>query len=220
MHRQGLKTALSVRCGTNNEIVYLESGQYPLEVNITKKQMKFWSSIMKIMENNPDHYIAKLIKLGENTAYIKHYRNLVLKYNDPINCAKTLETKFRNDFIARILEAEVRDQNSKLGTYILVNPSLAKPLYDKIIECERVMITRYRTGSHNLRIERDRFLPNSKREDRICLCGRSVQTIKHVILDCDLLNDLREKYEIEDLQNGIMNSNFLIEMEMILDIKK
>ena len=28
MHRHGLKTALSIRCCTNNEIVYLESGHY------------------------------------------------------------------------------------------------------------------------------------------------------------------------------------------------
>ena len=88
------------------------------------------------------------------------------------------------------------------------------------MESERVMITRYRTGSHNLRIERDRFLPNSKREDRICLCGRNIQTIKHVILDCNLLVDLRIKYDISDLQKGLTNIGFLMEMEMVLEIKK
>ena len=88
------------------------------------------------------------------------------------------------------------------------------------MECERVMLTRYRTGSHNLRIEKDRFLPNSKREDRLCLCGRDIQTIKHVILDCNLLMDLRIKCDITDFQKGITNSNFLIEMEMVLGIKK
>ena len=172
------------------------------------------------MEDNPDHYISKLVRLGENTSYIKYYRNLVHKYNDPTNCAKTLKTYFRNAFIARTQEAEMRDPDSKLGTYLLVNPSLTKPHYKNIMECERVMITRYRTGSHNLRIEKDRFLPYSKRKDRICLCGRNIQTIKHVILDCNLLIDLRLKYDISDLQKGLTNIGFLMEMEMILGIKK
>ena len=182
--------------------------------------MNFWASITNIIDSNPDHYIAKLVQMGENTAYIKHYRNLVQKYNNPVNCGKTLETKFKNDYISRIQEAEMRDVDSKLGTYNSVNPSLSKPIYDKIMECERIMITRYRTGSHNLRIERDRFLPNSKREDRLCLCGLGIQTIKHVILECHLLDNIRTKYEIADLVSGIMNDRFLIEMEMELGIKK
>ena len=34
-YRQGLKTALSIRDTVNNEIVYIESGEWPLEVRIT-----------------------------------------------------------------------------------------------------------------------------------------------------------------------------------------
>ena len=78
---------------------------------------------------------------------------------------------------------------------------------------QRVCITRYRTGSHNLRIEKDRRLPNSKREDRICACNSGVQTIKHVILHCPLLDRVREIYGIVDLENGIYCDNFLMEME-------
>ena len=45
-------------------------------------------------------------------------------------------------------------------------------------------------------------------------------TIKHVILDHHLLNNLQTKYEIVDLVSGIMNDRFLIKMEMELGIKK
>ena len=41
LYRQGLKIALSVKNNVNNEIVYTESGEDPLEVRITKQQLKF-----------------------------------------------------------------------------------------------------------------------------------------------------------------------------------
>ena len=81
-------------------------------------------------------------------------------------------------------------------------------------------ITRYRTGSHNLRIEKDRWLPNSNREDRICTCSMGTQTIKHVLLHCPLLNSIRIKYGIVDIENGVNCDGFLLEMESILCIKR
>ena len=56
--RQGLKAALSVRDSVNNEIVYVESGEIPLEIRITKQQLKFWLAIQDIARDNPNHYLA------------------------------------------------------------------------------------------------------------------------------------------------------------------
>ena len=80
--RQGLKSALSIRDCTNNEIVYIESGEWPLEIRITKQQIKFWTAIQDIANTNPDHYIAKLVQIGESTDYIKYYKNLLNTYTD------------------------------------------------------------------------------------------------------------------------------------------
>ena len=42
IYRQGLKTALPVRDCVDNEIVYIEYGEVPLEIRIAKQQLKFW----------------------------------------------------------------------------------------------------------------------------------------------------------------------------------
>ena len=42
--RMGLKSALSIRECTNNEIVYVESREGPLEIRISKQQLKFWAA--------------------------------------------------------------------------------------------------------------------------------------------------------------------------------
>ena len=112
------------------------------------------------------------------------------------------------------------DEDSRLGTYFQVNPNFCKPLYDKdILEFQRVCITRYRTGSHNLMIEKGRMNSAIERNDRHCKCNTGLQTIKHVLLLCPMLHDIRHKYRINDIPSGIYSVDFLLEMERILEIK-
>ena len=217
--RQGLKSALSVRDCTNNEIVYIESGEWPLEIRIAKQQMKFWTAIEEIVNTDPDHYITKLVRIGESTDYIKYYRNLMNTHTDVKTCNDTLKRNFKDWFRDKFEKAAREDSDSKLGTYLMINPELESPEYNLKIEYQRVLITRYRTGSHNLRIEKDRRFPNSKREDRVCRCNMGVQTVRHVIMDCPLLQSSRQKHGIDNIQSGIANDEFLMEMECTLGIK-
>ena len=111
------------------------------------------------------------------------------------------------------------DKDSRLGTYLEINPDLVKPRYHGLFEFERVCITRYRTGAHNLRIETGRMnTPVVPREDRLCICNNDIQTLRHVLLICPLIAELRQKYNIETIEEAISNANFLIEMEKILKI--
>ena len=191
----------------------------PLEIRITKQQLKFWLSMKKSLENNPNHYISKLIILADNTPYINFYKRLTDIYENPTNCQKVMTQTIRRKMKDKITLATENDEDSKLGTYLSINPSLDKPLYVGKLEFQRIIVTRYRTGSHNLRIERDRRIPNSRREDRLCVCNTGVQSIKHIFFNCPLLNDVRYKFNITDLTEDIFNEKFLLEMECILGIK-
>ena len=81
------------------------------------------------------------------------------------------------------------------------------------------LITRYRTGSHILKIEIGRRYPYIPREKRICICNNEIQTLSHCLLRCPLLNNIREEQQVTDIQNGVMNVNFLLEMERVLNLK-
>ena len=218
-YRQGLKAALSIRDCTNNEIVYVESGEWPLEIRISKQQLKFWAAIQDIVSTNPDHYISKLVAIGDATNYITYFKNLANTYTNTKNCSDTMKNYHKSFIKEKIENAARSDPDSKLGTYFLVNPELKAPVFDKKFEFQRVLITRYRTGSHNLRIEKDRRLPNSNREDRVCSCNLGIQTIKHVILECPLLQTVRANYEIDSVEKGVSNDDYLMEMECVLGIK-
>ena len=51
------------------------------------------------------------------------------------------------------------------------------------------------------------------------MCNTELQTVRHVLLHCPLLKSIREKYNVVDVENGISNIHFLVEMERILKIK-
>ena len=91
--------------------------------------MKFWSSITKIIDDDPNHYIAKLVQIGENTQYIKHYKNLATRFTSSADCNNALKIEYSNKFKSKINDAAVIDVDSKLGTYLTVNPNLTKPTF-------------------------------------------------------------------------------------------
>ena len=219
--RHGLKTAMSIRSSVNNEIVYTESGEFPLRVRIVKQQLKFWLSLQAFLEHKPQHYISKLINLGNinNIKYLQYYKDLQQQYTDPANCERILKNSIKMENDKSIQEAFVEDEYSRLGTYCLVNPTLSKPEYQDKLEFQRVLITRYRTGSNNLAIEKGRIAGRIPREERLCTCNSDIQSLKHVLLHCPLLNYIRTKHQIIDVNNGVMNDNFLVEMESLLGIK-
>ena len=193
MYRQGLKSALSVRNCVNNEIVYVETGSMPLQVRITQQQLKFWTGINKIMQETPEHYISKLVTIAANCKYIKYYKHLEESYSSTLECREHLTAEFKTSFENKI-RASAADVDSRLGTYLEVNPTLTKPVFSDKLEFQRVCISRYRTGSHDLKIESGR-ITGTPRDERLCKCNTAIQTISHVLLHCPMLNDIRDKYK-------------------------
>ena len=220
IYRQGLKTALSIRPSVNNEILYVESGQVPLSVRITKQQLGFWLKLQKTLEDD-EHYITKLVHQAEelNVDFIMHYKSLQERYGDTESCEKQLKDEIIAEYKHKIESAFAEDCDSKLGSYYQVNPNLDSPNFDGKLEFQRICITRYRTGSHNLRIETGRKNPHIPREDRLCDCQRNIQTLKHCLLDCPLLDESRGIHGIVNVEEGVMCDSFLLDMERILKLK-
>ena len=127
IYRQGLRTALSIRNCINNEIVYIESGAWPIEIRIVKQQLKFWLSLQKFLEDHEGHYIIKLLVIAENYSYITHYKNLSRIYDSQQSCENTLKNNFKVKFTEKIRSVAAIDEDSRLGAYLRINPSFEKP---------------------------------------------------------------------------------------------
>ena len=151
----------------------MESGLYPLLIRIKKQQLKFWKGLQRLMTDNPNHHISNLVRNAENfnLNYIRYYKNLESSYIFPKNCESVLRRNFREDIERKITSTAAADDYSKLGAYFEVNPQFIAPNFRNVFELDRIVISRYRSGSHNLKIESGRFCtPKIEREYRTCTC--------------------------------------------------
>ena len=222
LYRCGIKTALAIRQSTQNEIVYAESYLVPLEGTIKQRQLKFWKNLCSSNENTK---LSKLIEQAKilNIEYIKYYTDLKEEYHTPQLCLQNITDNFRNKLKEKFVNEE--DADSKLGSYRKVNPELENPntiLPNYIFELDRILITRFRTGSHNLAIETGRFRsPPTPRGERLCVCGESIQTVSHVLLECHLLEEIRNHNlnNVEEIfkWNGVCK--FLLSASKVLKIE-
>ena len=199
----GIKTALDIRDNVNNEIVYIESNKFPLECRIKKMQLKFWLYLQEYVGLHPTSAISKVLQMGESVgiSLIKHYKSLSTSFKEPQSCQETLQNAFRSKWRNLLTEKVEADMDSRLGTYFRLNPDL-KPYVPQpqfMLESERKLVTRFRTGSHSLNIETGRY-SNIPRENRLCSCGEDVQTIWHIINGCPLTADIANS-NFENLQH-------------------
>ena len=56
-----------------------------------------------------------------------------------------MKTYYKNISKKKIENSAIIDPDSKLGTYLMVNPELKAPVFDNKFEFQGVFITRYRT---------------------------------------------------------------------------
>ena len=222
-YRIGIKTALNIRYSCCNEVLYIESGLYPLECEIKKRQLQFWQTL--ISDTNKLVYIQNLLQKGlnANIPFVRYYQNLELKYMVPEKCVQDLRKEMQYSWKDKIVNAFNNDANSRLGAYLLVNPSLITPDFSKqyLLEHERAIITKMRTGTHYLAIEKGRFTnPRIPRENRKCICDTEIQTLQHVILNCPLLQHLRvdNLNSVSDYVNSKHFLNFMLRAARILKV--
>ena len=193
----------------------------PFDNPYKKQQLKFWLALHHLTNADPDNHISKLVRIAvdKNLNFIEYYKTLQRDYETEKNCKTVLTKNFHDNLQKKVRSAATADKDSKLGAYFDVNPNLVNPDFKNCFELDRITLSRYRSGSHNLKIESGRFcVPKLDREFRTCLCNNSdLQTLRHCLLSCSLLNNLRdEKYEITSVEQSMSSpstAKFLNEME-------
>ena len=58
-------------------------------------------------------------------------------------------------------------------------------------ELDRTILTKYRTGSHSLNVQKGRS-NRTQRKDRLCICNLGIQDITHVLFHCNNTQIIRD----------------------------
>ena len=187
LYRKSIKITFGLNTRVPNEILYLETGFYDLKAEIYKSQYRFWSKIKKNITNDPDTNIAILYStaIHKNVQYLRHYKKLHTSFANENDCFKQYRDSFIVDCKKNIIEKANSNSYSTYNDYFSLNRNLNGPeFYHKYTtwEFNRLIVTKYRTGSHYLHINTGRAA-NIPRNDRVCKCGQ-LQTLCHVLFNC------------------------------------
>ena len=169
--------------------------------------MKFGLNVKKYANENPNSALKYFLDVAfdSNLNYVKFYQNLENYHMSPTQCLENHKQMFSEKWKSNYAAYDI---DSKLGTYLQINPSLAAPSYmfKSCFETDRLLLTRFRYGSHSLLIEKGRFM-NVPRCDRLCQCGNGIQNILHCFSVCSLTlptlekryTNLKDIFEDEDM---------------------
>ena len=94
-----------------------------------------------------------------NVKYLKYYETLARNHHTSHTCQISLQNDYMTSWKNKFVDEVNTDPDSKLGTYYHINPNLNSYILrpQLILEAERILITRFRTGSHSLAIELGRY---------------------------------------------------------------
>jgi hypothetical protein len=186
-----IKELIGVRAQTPNHIARLEMGLPSATVMIKCRQKSF----LRALFDKTDPTLPLLKAIAVANAHASPVAKVITDRVSQSDIIAEEKSKLKNKIRTSV--------KSRDKTYCLLNPSLDSPDCYKIPmrEYDRKAVTRIRTGSHRLMIEKGRWY-RLRREDRLCECG-AIQDELHVLQDCPLLANERR-----DCDNPLFNIQY------------
>ena len=217
-----VRCSLSIKATTSNIITIGESGQYPPSVACTISLLNFVNRLHHMPESTQAKQVYnELITLHELGFHSWASEVLAMEneYNVDFSCImskfKTISknnvrAKFRTDWCDELHNIE---KNPILRTYNTFKTTFAIEQYLTCVKEHkyRVAISRLRSSSHTLAIERRRYeRPKPPIEQRVCIaCTSSVEDEVHFVTQCVINIDDRRILErkISEVYSNYMQFN-------------
>jgi len=197
------KQTLRVKSTTSNIVIFGECGIMPPSIQCITSTLCY----MNRLHNMPDHLIVKqayneLRRLHDNgfDTWIKDVCELERMYNLDTSmnvrefkniCKRVLKESFISKWHENLTDLV---RNPILRTYIRIKHSFKQENYLKVIKDKkyRIALTRFRTSSHTLEIERGRHdRPKKPVQARLCSTCSIVEDEQHLLCECKINCDLR-----------------------------
>ena len=211
VHMSFCKSCLGVDRKATNVAVMGELGRYPVFVQIVIQMVNFWQHVRDGEHSNP-----YLLDAGKEMILISHQdpRSWLNRLN--MMCSTFMNDMYRaeiNEYVRKNIKQEIissyvrfwqkevmsRDgDRGKLSFYKCFKTNCYREPYLDVIKCpkQRAALARLRTSSHQLQIERGRYV-GTPRESRFCPhCYKQgeeyIEDETHFLLACPKFRGERE----------------------------
>ena len=190
-----MKCLLGVRNNTSSNLCFIESGIKPVYHVMRVRRKRFLERKLASLEKNePFHIVYNLCREANSPGF--KFIQSAIQYNtsaNPLDCTINLVRYKPED------ATEYHTYKSVLNRSLGVHSIYSDDIY--IPDFTRKAFTRIRLMSHDLKIETGRW-SRTPRELRVCPCDRhTTQTEHHVLMECTLTRQTRQKYDMANKQN-------------------
>ena len=183
IERKMLKKILQVKPSTPSEIVYVELGRCDIMSRIKQRQKRFFERCKELTDE--DAILSRIMKLCTHLDFYKYYD--LLGENLDKTSLEGMKSTINNATTTHL--TRYRD---------ICGTNRNDCLYGQFLrEDKRIIITKWRLSSHDIKIETGRYTtPSTPREDRVCSkCSSSVEDEHHVVYLCPLYQSIRLKHQ-------------------------
>ena len=183
IERKMLKMILQVKPSTPNELLYVELGRGDMICKIKQRQKRFFERCQQLTDE--DAILSRIMNMCTHLEFYKYYELL----GDNLEKENIDEMKYTIDNATTTYFARYED---------LCGTTYNDCLYGQYLrEDKRIIITKWRPSSHNIKIETGRYTkPSTPREERVCSeCPSSVEDEHHVVYHCPLYRSIRLKHQ-------------------------
>ena len=190
VYHKMLRAAMGVRTNCPILLLQIESGFLPLRCLIQSRELNFFRKFQKSLEPNGIRISILQHLMTHSTSFLDHYIKLDNKYAN----SDELKKEFSYNVKAKVRGfGEDQAKHYKYWIYLQVNPELKpSPFLNRIDKVGKCM-TKFRLGSHNLRIETGRW-NRTPRENRLCAACGVLEDEQHIVYSCTQIqrNDLTD----------------------------
>ena len=195
MYHKMLKAALGVRNNSPNLLILIESGCLPLRCLIQSRQLKFFRRFRDSLQEGSARELMFRKLLEKKSAFLQYYIDLDQKYKD----SNQLITEHMLNITQKIRNlAADKDNHYKYWMYHEMNPELKPSPFLNRIDAVGKAMTKFRVGSHSLKIETGRW-SRTPREQRLCRTCNEFGDEFHALFSCSEV--YRE--DLEDMPSSV-----------------
>ena len=198
-----------MQAGVGAHDLTVQHNRQPLAVSWWKQTLNFWNKIIALpgtslisgvlAQNMADHAANRVSNwTADFVKFIGLFRSgFKLRHPNP-----TLSCQEHTKLYKSYLWQQVKDMTTnsvRLSTYF---QNFAHPRGRPVVRdwpfgitfAQMAMLVRFRTGCHDLSVERGRWL-RIPREHRVCpLCSRGLQDEHHLVFTCTAMDDIRARF--------------------------
>ena len=222
VHLYALKRFLNVSLHCSNNIVYSETGRYPLSVNHNMRCVKYWFKIKNYPMNRfvrqSYECLFKLSTKGDQN-WVSSVRDLLCS-NGYGYVWLTGEVGNKTLFFARLkqtlIDNFIQNWNYNMNSDINCNfyygfkPIIAKETYLINVNLKlylRNVLIKFRIGVSEINTHRHKFSKNVMLKQCPFCVRHLLENEIHVLFNCPLYDNLRAKY-LKDIDPQILNCQF------------